>query len=69
MCEVRASVDVQLLVGVGQVRLDGLWGDEQRLSDLWGALSSGRHVGDAGFGGGKRVTSGEGWSARSSAGG
>jgi len=56
--EVGASVDIEFLVGVAEMCLDGLWGDEQRLSDLRGAASFGGHVGDAGLGGGQGVAAG-----------
>ena len=53
--ELGARTDVELLVGVGEVGLDGAAGDVELLGDLGVALAAGGERGDAMLGRGERV--------------
>jgi hypothetical protein len=65
LCQLAASVHVELLVGVGQMRFDGLCADEKRPGDLRGAMSFRGHGDDPGGRWGESVTAAKGGSAGS----
>src|SRR3954453_2057821 len=67
--ELVAGADVELAVGVGEVDLDGLRGDEELLGDLAVGHRLGGHAGDATLAGGQGLDSAEGLAAGSDAGG
>src|SRR4029079_19390914 len=55
ICELRTGLDVQLAVGVAQVRLDGPAGHEQRLGYLGVRHAVGGELADAQLRGGQRL--------------
>src|SRR3712207_9283960 len=55
----RSSGDPELAVGVAEVRLDGLRGDEERLRDLGVRQPLGRHLRDPPLARGQRLRSEE----------